>query len=213
MRGQPMRTHAALGSLLAVVALAPSCDKPAVVPEDSGSSSKAAQAPSATATPSGSAASGPAAPAVSMPPRPLPAGSTTVGSGAPPDVQMRAIGYMMAMQQPHDGDPPADLDYASELAGRLRPIVAALDKGRGADKTKLGGVEVLAGGRRIDLLMVSGCDAQLPARAVAGRASTPLPTLLSHGVLVLRCNDEHWQCLQNTRNSGDILCTTAPRHK
>lgn len=208
-----MRSQAILPSILMGLALAPACDKPAVVAADSGSTSKPAQTGSAPPAPSGSAAAGPAAPAVSMPPRPLPAGSTTVGSGAPPDVQMRAIAYMMAMQQPHENDPPADLDYATELAGRLEPIVAALDKGRAAQRAKLGGVEVLAGGRRIDLLMVSGCDAQLPSRAVAGRASTPLPTLLSHGVLVLRCNDEHWQCLQNTRNIDDVLCTTAPRHR
>jgi hypothetical protein len=40
-----------------------------------------------------------------------------------------------------------------------------------------------------------------------------LPTLLSHGVLVIRCNDAHVQCLESTRDPTDILCTTAPRHR
>jgi len=126
---------------------------------------------------------------------------------------MKAIAYMMALQSPQENDPPADLAWANQLAGQLRPVVAALDKGSAADKAKLEGVDVLAGGRRIDLLLAQGCNAQLPSQAVAGRASTPLPTLYSYGVLVVRCNDNHWQCLQNTRNVDDVICTTAPRKK
>jgi len=36
---------------------------------------------------------------------------------------------------------------------------------------------------------------------------------VSHGVLVIRCNDARVQCLQSTRDPEDVLCTTAPRHK
>jgi hypothetical protein len=199
------------GGVVLAVALC-ACDKAADAPADSGAAVTATASATASAAPSATTTSVPA-PAVSMPPRPLPAGSTTVGSGATPEVQMKAIAYMMALQSPQENDPPADLAWATQLAGQLKPIVASLDKGSAADKAKLDGVEVLAGGRRVDLLMAAGCDAQMPSRAVAGRASTPLPTLLSHGVLVIRCNDNHWQCLQNTRNPDDVICTTAPRHK
>jgi len=147
-----------------------------------------------------------------MPARPLPAGTTTVGSGMSEDVQMRAIAYMMALQTPHENDPAADPDYATQLVAQLKPIVVAMDKGSAADKARLGGVDVVAGGRRIDLLMASGCNAEAPQNAVVQRAGVALATLLTHGVLVIRCNDSHWQCFQNTRDASDVLCTTAPRH-
>ncbi len=148
----------------------------------------------------------------SMPPRPIPKPALTVGSGEPADVQLKAIAYMAAMEQPRIDDAPADKAYANNLAGQLRPILSSLDKGTADDKLRLNRVEVVASGRRIDLLMADGCDAQMPGRAVQ-RASAPLFTLLSHGVLVIRCNDAHVQCLQSTRDATDILCTTAPRHR
>jgi hypothetical protein len=147
-----------------------------------------------------------------MPPRPIPKGASTVGQGMPQDVQMQAITYMMAMQAPHDDDPMADPAYAEGLAKRLAPVVASIDKGSPADKARLGRTETQAGGRRVDLLMASGCDAQLPMTAVVRRGGTSLTELLAHGVLVVRCNDAHWQCLQSTRDPEDVLCTTAPRH-
>lgn len=211
-----MRTTSILSAL--AIALLSACEKTPAAPEDSGARDPTAALPAETASATASAAPSAArssttpSPAVSMPPRPLPAGSTTVGSGAPPDVQMKAIAYMMALQSPQENDPPADQAWANQLAAQLRPIVTSLDKGSATDKAK-DTVEVLAGGRRIDLLMAAGCDAQTPSRAVAGRASTPLPTLVSHGVLVVRCNDNRWQCLQNTRDANDVICTTAPRHK
>jgi hypothetical protein len=130
----------------------------------------------------------------------------------PQDVQMQAITYMMAMQAPHEDDPLADPAYAEGLAKRLAPVVQALDKGPAADKARMGRTETQAGGRRVDLLLASGCDAQLPMKAVVQRAGAPLSELLAHGVLVVRCNDAHWQCLQSTRDQEDVLCTTAPRH-
>jgi hypothetical protein len=128
------------------------------------------------------------------------------------EVQMEAIAYMTAMGQPRFDDANADPDWTATFADRLRPITRSLDKGAADDKEKLDRVEVIGGGRRIDLLMAGGCDAETPARAVVTRASTPLSTLLAHGVLVIRCNDARTQCLQSTRDSSDVLCTTAPRH-
>jgi hypothetical protein len=83
----------------------------------------------------------------------------------------------------------------------------------GGDKARMNRVESVANGRQIDLLMSGGCDDKTPIRAVVTRAGVPLAALVSHGVLVLRCNDARIQCLQSTRDPDDVLCTTAPRHK
>ena len=149
----------------------------------------------------------------SMPPRPVPKTSPTVGSGMPMETQMRAIAYMAAMGQPQIDDAPADPKYAEQLAAQLRPIVMSLDHGPAEEKARLDRVEVVGSGRRIDLLLSAGCDAQAPMRAVVTRANVPLSTLRSHGVLVVRCNDARVQCLQSTRDPTDVLCTTAPRHR
>jgi hypothetical protein len=155
-----------------------------------------------------------AAPAAeSMPPRPVPRSSPTVTSSMPAETQMRAIAYMSAMVQPHVDDAPADAKYAEALATQLKPIALSLDKGAADEKAKLNRVEVGSGGRKIDILLASGCDAQAPMRAVVTRANVTLSTLLAHGVLVVRCNDARVQCLQSTRDPTDVLCTTAPRHK
>jgi hypothetical protein len=130
----------------------------------------------------------------------------------PAETQMKAIAYMAAMGAPRPDDANAEPDYAASLAEKLRPIVRSLDKGSDADKEKLDRVEVTGSGRKIDLLMAAGCDAETPARAIVNRAGVPLSALLAHGVLVVRCNDARAQCLQSTRDPGDILCTTAPRH-
>jgi hypothetical protein len=130
----------------------------------------------------------------------------------PAETQMRAIAYMAAMGQPRFDDSDADAAYAASLAAQLRPIAMSMDRGAADDKLRLERDEVVAGGRRIDLLMADGCDARTPQLAVVGRAGVSFVTLLSHGVLVLRCNDAHVQCLQSTRDPSDVLCTTAPRH-
>ena len=148
---------------------------------------------------------------VAMPERPIPRPQTTVGMTMPEEVQMKAIAYMVAMRSPHPGDANADPTYAGELATKLKPIILGMDKG--ADKAKFNRVEVVANGRQIDLLMAGGCDEGTPKRAVVGGANVPLATLASHGVLVVRCNDVKFQCLQSTRDAEDVLCTTAPRHK
>ena len=149
----------------------------------------------------------------SMPPRPVPKTSPTVGSGMPAEVQMKAIAYMTAMGEPRFDDPNSDPTWATAFAEKLRPITRSLDKGPADDKEKLDRVDIVGGGRRIDLMMAGGCDAETPSRAVVTRGGQPLATLFSHGVLVVRCNDARVQCLQSTRDSTDVLCTTAPRHR
>jgi hypothetical protein len=153
----------------------------------------------------------PPAKSVAMPERPVPKPQTMVGAGAPEETQMKAIGYMVAMRAPHADDAPADEAYATELVGKLKPVALAMDKG--PDKAKWNRVEMVAKGRQIDLYMSDGCDAKAPFNAVVQRLNTPLATLLSHGILVVRCNDTKHQCLQSVRDQDDVLCTTAPRHK
>jgi hypothetical protein len=99
---------------------------------------------------------------------------------------------MAAMQAPQPSDAPADAQYAQSIAAAL-----------GA----LGKAEVASGGRRIDVTMPKGCDATLPKQAIAQHTSASLLTLLSRGVLVIRCTDREVQCLQSTRDADDVLCT------
>jgi hypothetical protein len=131
----------------------------------------------------------------------------------PAEVQMQAIAYMAAMGAPRFDDPNADAQWAGDLAEKLKPITRGMDRGSPEDKEKLDRVEVASGGRRIDLMMAAGCDADAPMRAVVTRGGQTLATLFGHGVLVVRCNDARVQCLQSTRDPTDVLCTTAPRHR
>jgi hypothetical protein len=131
----------------------------------------------------------------------------------PAEVQMQAIAYMAAMGEPKVDDPNADPQWAADLAEKLKPIARGMDRGSAEDKEKLDRVEVASGGRRLDLMMAAGCDAETPMRAVVTRAGQTYATLYGHGVLVVRCNDARVQCLQSTRDATDVLCTTAPRHR
>ena len=173
----------------------------------------ASPAPSISADAKPSAPSGNGPVDGGMPPRPVPKTSPTVGSGMPMETQMQAIAYMAAMGQPRFDDAQPDPTYAETLATQLRPIALSLDHGAADEKGKLNRVVVASGGRKIDILLANGCDAETPRRAVVTRANTPLSTLFGHGVLVVRCNDARVQCLQSTRDPTDVLCTTAPRHK
>lgn len=174
------------------------------------SASATTNAASATASASAPAAST-SAPKRAMPPRPVPAESPTVGAAMPEDVQMRAITYMAAMRSPGPDDPNVDATYMADLVKKLGPVSRSIDKGPAKDT--MNRVESAAGGRQIDLLMSGGCDAQTPTHAVVQSAGIPLATLYQHGILVVRCNDARFQCLQSTRDPGDVLCTTAPRKK
>jgi hypothetical protein len=162
-------------------------------------------------TPAVKEAGAPPAASVAMPERPVPKPQTMVSASAPEEVQMKAIGYMVAMRAPHPDDAPADEAYATDLVAKLKPIALAMDTG--GDKAKWNRVEMVAKGRQIDIYLSNGCDAKAPFNAVVQRLNTPLATLLSHGILVVRCNDQKQQCLQSVRDPDDVLCTTAPRHK
>jgi hypothetical protein len=152
-----------------------------------------------------------AKPVIAMPERPVPRPQTMVGSGMSIEVQQKAIAYMVAMRAPHLDDAAADPAYAGDLVNKLKPIALSMDTG--GDKARMNRVEMVANGRQIDLLMSGGCDEKTPLRALVSRAGVPFATLVSHGVLVVRCNDSRVQCLQSTRDPEDVLCTTAPRHK
>jgi hypothetical protein len=134
----------------------------------------------------------PAAPARVMPQRPVPTSSPTVLITMPEEVQLRAIQYMAAMQAPQPSDAPADPVYAKSIADQLH--------GEGKP-------DVVSSGRRIDILLEKGCDATLPRQAIARHTGASLTTLLTHGVLVVRCADHQLQCLQSTRDPDDVLCT------
>ncbi len=149
--------------------------------------------------------------ATPMPERPVPRSSPTVGTGMSEEVQMKAITYMAAMRAPHPDDAQVNTPFVTDLVKRLGPISLSMDKG--PEVRKMNRVEIIGGGRQIDLLMSSGCTAETPTRIVVQGAGIQLSTLVSNGVLVVRCNDSRAQCLQSTRDPTDILCTTAPRRK
>jgi hypothetical protein len=110
----------------------------------------------------------------------------------PIDVQLQAIQYMQAMQAPQPSDAPADPAFSKQIADSLRAV---------------GKTDVISSGRRIDILLEKGCDATLPKEAIAHHTGASLTTLLTHGVLVVRCADHQLQCLQSTRDADDVLCT------
>lgn len=143
-----------------------------------------------------------------MPERPVPREAPTVRANMSPEIQMKAITYMAAMRAPGPDDPAADEPFAEEVRKKLEAIVRAADHG-GAKPAR---GEVAGGGRQIDLYMqTAACDAQAPARYVSQGGYT-LSGLRARGIFVVRCNGATVQCLQSTRDPGDILCTTAPRH-
>jgi hypothetical protein len=188
------------------------CDKDEARAPDAASvdASIALEAAAPTTTPAIADAAPRAAFDASMPPRPVPTSNPTVSQGMPEAVQLQAIQYMEAMGAPRPDDANADPDYAAQLAQQLGPVMKSFDKGDGADKARMNRVEVIASGRKIDLHMARGCEAQVPNRALA-RAGASLSSLLLHGVLVVRCMDDHAQCLQSTRDEHDVLCTIVPR--
>lgn len=205
-----MRTVASVSFVSAILLASLGCDKEERSKELVSSVVGDSAAPSAApATPRDAAA----APTSSGPKieRPIPKAETTVSASAPVDVQMKTIQYMAAMKAPREGDANVDEAYVADLVTKLKPVVLAMD--RGPDKAKWNKVEIVAKGRQIDMFMSDGCDSKAPFNALVQRANVPLATLLSHGVLCLRCNDTRHQCLQSTRDQEDVICTTAPRHK
>lgn len=199
-------------ALFALTACDKTEEKAAPSASATASATASAPTPAESAKPSATVADAGAPDAAApMPERPVPKPQTMVSASAPQETQMKAIGYMVAMRAPRPDDPPADDGYAADLVAKLRPVALAMDKG--PDKAKWNRVEMVASGRQIDILLSEGCDAKAPFNAVVQRLNVPLSTLLSHGILVVRCNDRKRQCLQSVRDQDDVLCTTAPRHK
>lgn len=197
-----------LAVLLGLVVLG--CDKPTEPTTTAPAASSAEPAPSAPAAsaPIEDAGASDASVKVTMPERPVPKDVAVVRMDMSEEIQMKASAYMAAMRAPHVGDPSPDTAFVEELRGKLAPLSRAADKG--ANKATMNKTEISAGGRVIDLLMADGCQPDTPAK-LAARAATPLSTLYAHGILVLRCNDKSLQCLQSTRDTSDVLCTSAPR--
>jgi hypothetical protein len=170
-----------------------SCDKIGPLAElDATSASPAVAVPEPIPSSSIATAKNDAGAGRAMPQRPVPTSSPTVFITMPEDVQLRAIQYMAAMQAPQPSDAAADATYAKQIAEQLR----------GAGRT-----DVISSGRRIDILLDKGCDATEPREAIVHRTGASLPTLLAHGVLVVRSTDHAVQCLQSTRDADDVLCT------
>jgi hypothetical protein len=174
------------------------CDKSGPLAElDAGNPWPNASAPpalpsSGAGAPAASTAASTTPAARVMPPRPVPTTSPTVLITMPQEVQLLAIQYMAAMQAPQPSDQPADPAYAKTIADQLRAV---------------GRPDVVSSGRRIDILLEKGCDATLPRQSIARHTGASLPTLLAHGILVIRCADHQLQCLQSTREADDVLCT------
>lgn len=147
--------------------------------------------------------------AVAMPERPVPKTEPTVRSDMPPEVQMRAIAYMAAMTAPHVDDVPPDKDYATSLEKKLLGVARSLDKSRSPETR----IEMLSAGRRLQIELGRGCTADTPKKAVVQNAGESFAKLLGHGILVISCHDDRYQCLQSTRDPSDVLCTSAPRRK
>ena len=181
------------GGLLLAVACALACDKSGPLADLDGSWTVAP-----SSVPSARGATGASVPAAApdagrrMPPRPVPTSSPTVRITMPIDVQLQAIQYMAAMNAPQPDDAPADPAYGKSIASALSAV---------------GKTDVISSGRRIDIALARGCDATLPRQAIAQHTGASLTTLLSHGVLVIRCADHEIQCLQSTRDADDVLCT------
>jgi len=202
------------GALLIILLASAACDKEEkskqLAQQVAGSASATSAQPAASTSGAAPQASGAPTSSLKMRERPIPRPQTMVGAGMPIETQQKAIQYMVAMRAPRPDEAAADPTYAADLANKLKPIIMGMDKG--ANKAKFNRVEVVANGRQIDLFMSGGCDDKTPQHAIQNAGATTT-VLVSHGVLVVRCNDEQHQCLQSTRDPEDILCTTAPRHK
>lgn len=156
-----------------------------------------------SATPSATVAAGPPAP-----PRPFPIGSSgPVQPSAPPEQQMMAIAYTLAMIAPQPSDPPVDKAYIEEMRKKLEVAVRSADKG----KTPASSVKSTKGGRKIEVEMGKGCTDRIPKNLIAQRAGSSLKAAFDAGVLAISCHDDKWECHQATRDPADVLCHAAPR--
>ncbi|MGK3993804.1 hypothetical protein [Sorangium sp. So ce1024] len=207
---RPRALHAAPAFLalgLAVLA----CDDPPA-PAPGASTAAPASAPvEATAAPTASAAAAPAASEArkrEMPPRPVPLGSSgPIQPSAPPEQQMMAIQYTLAMVSPQPTDPLVDKAYVDAIVPKLAVAVRTADKG----KTPPNPVKATKGNRKIEIDMGKGCNERTPSNLLAQRAGSSLREAYDAGVLVVACHDSLWECHQSTRDPSDVLCHAAPR--
>jgi hypothetical protein len=198
--------HGAL--LVAALALA-ACDddKPApVAASASAASTMATPAPSATETTPSATASA-KLPTIPMPPRPVPIGSSgPIQPSAPPEQQMMAIAYTLALVTPQGNDPlTVDQGYVDEYLKKLEVAVRGIDKGT----TPANAAKATKGNRKLEVDMGHGCSDHVPSQLVQ-RASTTLKAAYDAGVLVIACHDDKWECHQSTRDPKDVLCHAAP---
>ncbi|MDC0745726.1 hypothetical protein [Polyangium mundeleinium] len=182
------------------------CDEPA---STKGTSSAAPSAePPPAAEPPPSATTPPAKAKIEMPPRPVPLGSAgPIQPSAPPDQQMMAIQYTIAMVTPRGTDPLVDKDYVERTLKKLEAAVRTADKG----KTPPNPVKANKGNRKLEVDMGKGCNERVPENLLHQRAGSSLKEAYEAGVLVISCHDDKWECHQSTRIPEDVLCHAAPR--
>jgi len=200
------------GLLLLLVPLAlTACDddKPASVPGAASASALPSAAPTVSAAPTATATATASAPAIPMPPRPVPIGSSgPIQPSAPPEQQMMAIAYTLALVTPRGNDPiTVDKSYLDAMIPKIAGIIAGIDKG----KTPANPVQATKGNRKLEVNMGRGCTDRTPT-LLTQRANTTLKAAFEAGVLVISCHDDKWECHQSTRNPADVLCHAAPRH-
>ena len=198
-----MRSRSSL--VLALLALAACDDKPAPAPA-------VAATETAAGTATGSATASVAPPVTAkpppMPPRPVPLGSSgPIQPSAPPEQQMLAIAYTLALVTPRGNDPiVVDSTFVNDMTKKLDVAVRGIDKG----KTPPNPAKAAKGNRKIEVNMGHGCSDHTPAQLVQ-RAGTTLQAAYEAGVLVVACHDDKWECHQSTRDPKDVLCHAAPR--
>jgi hypothetical protein len=175
----------------------PGAKIPSAEPSASATAPASAAAPTATA----SAAKKP------MPPRPVPIGSSgPIQPSAPPEQQMMAIQYTLAMLSPQPTDPLVDKPWVEDMVKKLEASVRGADKGN----TPANPVKADKGNRKLHVEMGKGCTDKTPANLLT-RANSSLKAAYDAGVLVVMCHDDKWECHQSTRDPDDVLCVAAPR--
>lgn len=200
----------ALAALVAPVTL-PACAEEGPAAKPAPSATAATATATATAAPTASAAPTVAAPKATAftAPRPVPLGSSgPIQPSAPPEQQMMAIQYTLAMLAPQGNDPLTDDARIDEIVKKLEGAVRTADKG----KTPPNPVKATRGKRKIEIEMGKGCTDKTPANLLVTRSSVSLQSAFDAGVFVIMCHDDKWECHQSTRFPDDVLCVAAPRH-
>ncbi|MDI1434171.1 hypothetical protein [Polyangium sorediatum] len=184
------------------------CDEPASTKGASSAAPSAAPPPAVEPPPSATTPPPPAKAKIEMPPRPVPLGSAgPIQPSAPPDQQMMAIQYTIAMVTPRGTDPLVDKDYVERIVKKLEAAVRTADKG----KTPPNPVKANKGNRKLEVDMGKGCNERVPENLLHQRAGSSLKEAYEAGVLVISCHDDKWECHQSTRIPEDVLCHAAPR--